>query len=70
MTSIASSIIHKFNSIIDSLPADPDLRDLLSAPEKNFIRNSKLGLIDTVRFVLGAGPTTLKNELRSFYVDP
>ena len=70
MTSIASSIIHKFNSIIDSLPADHDLRDLLSAPEKNFIRNSKLGLIDTVRFVLGAGPTTLKNELRSFYVDP
>lgn len=38
-------------------------------PQKNFIRSSKLGIVETVRFILGSGPSTLKNELRNFCKD-
>lgn len=66
MSNISSSVINILDSFIVSLPDDPVLNDLIFEPEKNFTRSSKLGLINTVRFVLSTGPTTLKNELRSF----
>lgn len=69
MSNVSSTIINKLDSIIDSLLADPNFADLIYEPSKNFTRNSKFGLINTVRFVLGAGPTTFKNELRSFSTD-
>lgn len=69
MNNISASIINNLNSVIDSLPADPDFADLIYDYSKNFTRKSKFGLFDTIRFVLGAGPSTLKNELRSFCCD-
>lgn len=69
MTNVSSTIINKLDSIIESLPASPYYTDLIYDPSKNFIRESKFGFINTVRFVLATGPTTLKNELRSFLPD-
>ena len=66
MSDVSSTVISKLDSLIQSLPACPAFADLIYHPSKNFTRNSKFGLLNTVHFVFGAGPTTLKNELRSF----
>lgn len=66
MFDVSSTVISKLDSLIQSLPACPAFADLIYHPSKNFTRNSKFGLLNTVHFVFGAGPTTLKNELRSF----
>lgn len=67
MFSISSNILYQFDSLIRSLPSDPCFKDLIFNPDKNFTRTSKLGFINTARFILGTGPTILKNELLSFY---
>lgn len=67
MSSFSNEVLMNFASLIDGLPKSSDFSQFLYKPEISFIRKSKLGFCETVRFILGAGPTTLTNELRSFF---
>lgn len=69
MSSFSSNVISDLNKIIESLADKSIHRSLVLDPQKNFIRSSKLGIVETVRFILGSGPSTLKNELRNFCKD-
>lgn len=67
MNNISLNTISSLNNIIEELPRWSNISDLLCNPKSDFTRKSKFGLIETVRFILSVGPTTLKNELRSFF---
>lgn len=67
MSNVSFENIYQFDSLIQSLPSDPNFSNLIFNPHKNFTRSSKIGLINTACFILETGPTTLKNKLCSFY---
>lgn len=67
MNNSASTYMLKLNEILHSLPADCHSADFIHSPESSFVRSSKLNLVEITRFVLGAGPSTLRNELRFFF---
>lgn len=67
MTKYANKVINDLNSIIDELPRCDDFDSLIYHPDTSFSRRSKFGLSNTVRFILGSGPSTLRNEIRTFF---
>lgn len=67
MNNSVSVHMFKLNEILHSLPTNCHSAAFIHSPESSFTRSSKLNLIETTRFVLCAGPSTLRNELRSFY---
>ena len=66
MTCHSQDILLSLHSIIDSLPQRPEFNALIYDPVKNFIRESKFGFSNTIHFLFSAGPSTLKNELKSY----
>lgn len=66
MSSYSNPVISDLNLIIDSLSDKSLQHDLIYHPDKHFVRSSKFCLVEIIRFVLGSGPTTLRNELRKF----
>lgn len=66
MSSFSSNVISDLNKIIESLADKSIHRTLVLDPQKNFTRSSKLGIVETVRFILGSGPSTLKMNCVTF----
>ena len=66
MSFYSRDVLLSLNSIIDTLPHRAEFNSLIYDPEKNFTRESKFGFFKTVHFLFSAGPSTLKNELKSF----
>ena len=62
-SSVLTSLSHK----VKKACADARENKLLNNCESSFTRTSKLGLENTINFILGSSSTTLNNELERYY---
>ena len=67
--SITSKVITTLNHKISKTATLAKELELVEDINKDFVRKSKLGLENTVRFIIGNNSTTLNNELERFYDD-
>ncbi|NBL00038.1 MAG: IS4 family transposase [Erysipelotrichia bacterium] len=69
MNNISLYHLNSLESIINDLSLAPCFDHLIYDSSKNFTRNSKFGLVNTIRFILASEPTTLKNEIKNYFED-
>lgn len=63
----SSSVLTKLNHKVKKACGQAHELNLLNNANNSFIRSSKLGLENTVNFILGSSSTTLNNELEKYY---
>ena len=63
----SSSVLTKLNHKVKKACGQAHELNLLNNASNSFIRSSKLGLENTVNFILGSSSTTLNNELEKYY---
>ena len=67
--SITSKVITTLNHKISKTATLAKELELVEDINRDFVRKSKLGLENTIRFIIGNNSTTLNNELERFYDD-
>ena len=63
----SSSVLTKLNHKVKKACGQAHELNLINNAKNSFIRSSKLGLENTINFILGSSSTTLNNELEKYY---
>ena len=63
----SSSVLTKLNHKVKKACGHAHELNLINNVKNSFIRSSKLGLENTINFILGSSSTTLNNELEKYY---